>query len=78
MSLEREIGEMSDSIRKKVVMDDHMRPVAVLIDYEDWARIEKVLGEPKPRDMDLSKHAGVIQLKEDPLEFQKRMRREWE
>jgi hypothetical protein len=30
-------------INKKIVTDEAMRPVAVLIDYQDWQRIEKIL-----------------------------------
>ncbi len=30
-------------IKKKLVTDEAMRPVAVLIDYEDWQKIEQLL-----------------------------------
>ena len=29
--------------KKKIVTDEAMRPVAVLIDYQDWEKIEKIL-----------------------------------
>ncbi|MDZ7958918.1 MAG: hypothetical protein RMY34_13720 [Aulosira sp. DedQUE10] len=29
--------------KKKIVSDEAMRPVAVLIDYQDWEEIEKIL-----------------------------------
>lgn len=29
------------NFKKKIVTDEAMRPVAVLIDYEDWQEIEK-------------------------------------
>ena len=32
-------------INKKIVTDEDMRPVAVLIDYQDWQKIEKILHE---------------------------------
>ncbi len=31
--------------KKKIVTDEAMRPVAVLIDYQDWQKIEKLLAE---------------------------------
>ncbi|MEI2581807.1 hypothetical protein [Scytonema sp. PRP1] len=30
-------------VNKKIVTDEEMRPVAVLIDYQDWQRIEQIL-----------------------------------
>ncbi len=32
------------SIRKKIVTDEDLRPVAAQIDYEDWLEIERLLG----------------------------------
>ncbi|WP_414530778.1 hypothetical protein [Nodularia chucula] len=29
--------------KKKIVTDEAMHPVAVLIDYQDWQQIEKIL-----------------------------------
>jgi hypothetical protein len=67
------------SIRKKIVTDEDMRPVAVQIDYEDWLEIERQLGlgVPKPRVTNLARHRGVLTLPEEPLEYQRRVRDEW-
>lgn len=67
------------TIRKKVVTDETMKPIAVQIDYADWLEIERALGlEPQSeRAVDLSVFCGVLSLTEDPLEYQKRIRGEW-
>lgn len=55
--------------QKKIVTDEAMRPVAVLIDYQDWQRIEKLLEEYQllsEKKHDLSQYAGVIKLTQDP------------
>ena len=31
------------SIRKKIVTDEGLHPIAVQIDYEDWLEIEKII-----------------------------------
>ncbi len=66
--------------RKKNVTDETMQPVAVLIDYEDWQKIEQILEAaqilPK-EEFNIAKYAGVINLTEDPLQYQQRVRDEW-
>jgi hypothetical protein len=65
------------AISKKIVHDEHMRPVAVQINYKDWLEIEKILEcQKKRKTMSINKHAGVIRLSEDPVSFQRRMREE--
>ncbi|MBO1347936.1 MAG: hypothetical protein EBE86_011280 [Hormoscilla sp. GUM202] len=67
--------------KKKIVTDEAMRPVAVLIDYQDWQKIEKLLAEcqlPKQEESSISKYAGVIKLTQDPLEYQQQIRDEWQ
>ena len=66
-------------INKKIVTDEDMRPVAVLIDYQDWQKIEKILHEYQAQEsnFDLNKYAGVIKLTQDPLEYQQKIRDEW-
>jgi hypothetical protein len=65
-------------IKKQIVTDEAMRPVAVLIDYEDWQAIEKILAAYQPQtDSALAAFAGVIQLPVDPLEYQQQIRAEW-
>ncbi len=66
-------------IKKQIVTDEAMRPVAVLIDYEDWHKIEELLENcqwPVKEEFDLTKYAGVIKLDKDPLEYQKEIRDE--
>ncbi|MBD1867308.1 hypothetical protein H6F95_08355 [Cyanobacteria bacterium FACHB-471] len=66
-------------IRKQIVTDEAMRPVAVLIDYEDWQAIEKILKTHQQQDTTsaLATYAGVIQLTVDPLDYQQQIRDEW-
>lgn len=57
-------------VRKKIVSDEAMRPVAVLIDYEDWQRIERLLDAHQfleKEELNIAKYAGVIKLSQDPL-----------
>ncbi len=65
-------------IRKKLVTDEHMQPIAVQIDYEDWLKIEQELTlKQAPAISDLNSYRGVLRLTEDPLEYQNRIRNEW-
>ena len=65
--------------KKKFVTDEAMRPLAVLIDYLDWQRIEKLLENYQFREegVNLNKYAGTIKLTEDPLQYQQQIRDEW-
>lgn len=68
------------NFKKKIVTDEAMRPVAVLIDYEDWQEIEKLLADAQlkteVKNVDLAKYAGTIKLSIDPLEYQQQIRDE--
>jgi hypothetical protein len=64
-------------INKKIVTDEAMRPVAVLIDYQDWQRIEEILQTYQQANIDLNRFAGTIDLTQDPLEYQQQIRDEW-
>jgi hypothetical protein len=67
-------------VNKKIVTDEAMRPVAVLIDYQDWQKIEQILKAYELQEQvnfDLNKYAGVITLTQDPLEYQQQIRDEW-
>ena len=68
------------AIRKKTVLDEENHVVAVQIDYQDWLEIERQLGitSETPRHVDLSRFAGTIRITEDPLEYQRRIRAEWD
>ena len=63
-------------IRKQIVTDKLMRPVAVLIDYKDWQAIEKILEAHQQEEAvpSLASYAGVIKLAIDPLEYQQQIR----
>ncbi|MEH1852787.1 MAG: hypothetical protein V7L11_14245 [Nostoc sp.] len=66
--------------KKKILTDEAMRPVAVLIDYQDWQQIEKILEAHKSqqkREFNLNQYAGVIQLTQDPFKYQQQIRDEW-
>lgn len=67
-------------IQKKIVTDEAMNPIAVLIDYEDWQRIEKILETYSPSEddkPDFNQYSGSIKLSQDPIEYQQKIRNEW-
>jgi len=68
-----------ETIRKKIIVDEDSRPVAVQIDYRDWIEIEQSLSPSKSgaAATNLARHIGAISLSEDPLAYQKRARGEW-
>ncbi|NES00994.1 MAG: hypothetical protein F6J86_45760 [Symploca sp. SIO1B1] len=64
-------------VKKQIVTDEAMRPVAVLIDYQDWQKIEKLLENFEwsgKEEFDIAKYAGAIKLGKDPLEYQQEIR----
>ena len=66
-------------VNKKIVTDEAMRPIAVLIDYQDWQRIEQILEAyqaQQKEEFNLNKYVGVIKLTQDPLEYQQQIRDE--
>ncbi len=68
------------AVKKQIVTDETMRPVAVLIDYQDWQKIEKLLENSElsgKEEFDIAKYAGAIKLGKDPLEYQQEIRGEW-
>jgi hypothetical protein len=67
------------TVSPKILCDENENPVAVQIPYSDWLEIERELShrERKYKVVDLTPYIGVITLKEDPLEFQQRIRAEW-
>jgi hypothetical protein len=68
------------AIKKQIVTDESMQPVAVIIDYADWQNIEALLQNlPAPNEVqDLSSFAGTISLPVDPLAYQQQIRDEWQ
>jgi hypothetical protein len=69
-----------DTIRKKIVTDEAMNPVAVQIDYKDWLEIERLLTCVQAHgnlEELLSKTKGIWQ-KGDGLSYQENIRKEWD
>ncbi|MFT7035361.1 MAG: hypothetical protein ACJA2S_003884 [Cyclobacteriaceae bacterium] len=55
--------------------------VTVIKKGDSKANIRKALQKIEEKDVkgfDAKKYCGILKLKEDPLEIQKRMRNEWE
>ena len=71
---------MSDGIHRKIVVDENNKPLEVIISYDEWLKIENMITKtPKIMTREkLSKYIGIVSLKEDPLEYQKRIRNEWQ
>lgn len=71
---------MSEKIHKKIVVDENSKPLEVIISYDEWEKIEKLMtGAGKAlTSAKLRKHIGILSLKDDPLDYQKRMRNEWQ
>ena len=70
---------MSKTIHKKVVLDEQNRPIEVIIDYDEWREIERLLetGRESMNKDRLRKYAGIMHVEEDPLAYQRRVRSEW-
>jgi hypothetical protein len=68
------------SIKKQIVTNESMQPVAVIIDYNDWQDIEAILKSSPAsiQSTDLSGFAGSISLTLDPLAYQEQIRNEWQ
>lgn len=73
-------------IKKQIVTDEAFNPVAVIINYQDWQRIEMILNRTEQENLleeavDTSKvlmsYAGRIPLTVDPLDYQRTVRDEW-
>jgi len=68
-------------LHKNLVTDDRNRPVAVQIDYADWVALEERLSgldAKVPHTSDLACHSGRVRVSIEPLEFQARIRGEWQ
>lgn len=66
-------------IKKQIVTDEAMQPVAVIISYADWQQIEALLqAEPsKDNSQRLDPYSSSINLTLDPLAYQQQIRDEW-
>jgi hypothetical protein len=74
------------AIKKQIVTDEAFNPVAVIIDYQDWQRIEAILKRAEQENLleeevdnseVLMSYAGRIPLTVDPLDYQRAVRDEW-
>lgn len=76
-------------IEKKIVTDEQGQPVAVLIDYADWLELERRLQErdstsaedthtSEPSFKQLLENTQGTWTQGDGLEYQRRMRAEWD
>jgi hypothetical protein len=70
---------MVKTIHKKIVLDENNKPLEVIIKYDEWKEIEQILKSHKKvmSKEKLKKHVGILHIKEDPLDFQRRIRSEW-
>lgn len=64
-------------IETRVRYDENNRPVAVEIPYAAWLEIQPLL-ELALGMQDLAPFAGAIAMKEDPLDYQRTQRAEWD
>lgn len=67
------------SIRKQFLYDDHQHPVKVLLDYDEWLKVEAALGAPEVESNGhlLQELCGKADFGGDPMEVQLKMRSEW-
>lgn len=64
-------------MKKQIVTDESMRPVAVIIDYNDWQKIEAILQREPEDSASIEAYAGTIRLTVDPLDYQRQERDRW-
>jgi PHD/YefM family antitoxin component YafN of YafNO toxin-antitoxin module len=79
MGTGREAIIMTKTIHKKIVVNENNMPVEVIISYDEWKEIERILesGRQGMVREKLKEYAGIVHLEEEPLEYQRRMRSEW-
>jgi hypothetical protein len=70
---------MMIAVKKQFLYDDHQKPVKVLMDYDEWLRIESLLGgkEVESNGHLLEELCGKVDFGGDPMEIQRKMRSEW-
>ena len=69
-----------ERIEKQVITDEAGHPIAIQLDYREWLRIERALqlsSHARQQTTDLARFNGALPFREDPLAYQRRMRREW-
>lgn len=65
-------------IHKLILTDENKHPVAVQIPYEEWLAIELAMGKMQIKKSRISHLSGTIKLPEDPLQYQRNIRDEWQ
>lgn len=67
------------TFKKRFLYDDHQHPVMVLLDYDEWLKVEAALGnnEAEANGHSLNRFVGKIDFGGDAVEIQKAMRSEW-
>ncbi len=72
---------MIDNLHPNILRDAGENPVAVQIPYDEWLQILAVLKPmivaPK-EDVTLNSYVGSLHFEGDPVEWQRKMREEWE
>ncbi len=69
-----------EPVGKRVITDKAGHPVAVQVDYREWLRIERALqlsSYARQQTTDLARFSGALRFQEDPVAYQRRIRREW-
>ena len=65
-------------IHKMILTDENMHPVAVQIPYKEWLEIEIAMSNKKIKKSQIAHLSGTIKLSEDPLQYQRNIRDEWQ
>jgi len=75
----RRAETLTKTIHKKIVLNENNKPVEVIINYDEWQEIERLLESNRPGMVkeNLKKYAGTVHIQEEPLEYQRRVRGEW-
>ncbi len=67
-------------VSKRILSDENGRPIAVQMDYDEFVRFEKAVESVEPRDAyeRMMSAVGTVKWDEDPVEYQRRLRDEWD
>ena len=67
-------------VSKRILSDESGRPVAVQMDYEEFLRLERAVEgiEPEDAHTQMMSVFGTVDWGEDGLEYQSRLRGEWD
>lgn len=65
------------AVQHQLVLDEESRPIAVIIPFREWVKLQETLPAPPEPLVDLNEFAGCLSLGEEPVAFQRRLRDEW-